>query len=94
MAGTRKALAKMQAAYGYWRPLLSCSSLPTGQTAHGSDLHLFRGHVWRGSVGHDEGGQRQDVSGRKALRSISGNIPDCSSDVLCRTLGYFHRCTH
>jgi hypothetical protein len=30
MAGTRaKALAKMQAAYGYWRPLLSCSSLPT-----------------------------------------------------------------
>jgi hypothetical protein len=24
-----KALAKMQAAYGYWRPLLSCSSLPT-----------------------------------------------------------------
>jgi hypothetical protein len=30
MAGTRaKALAKMQAAHGYWRPLLSCSSLPT-----------------------------------------------------------------
>jgi hypothetical protein len=29
MAGTRaKALAKMQAD-GYWRPLLSCSSLPT-----------------------------------------------------------------
>jgi hypothetical protein len=24
-----QALAKMQAAYGYWRPLLSCSSLPT-----------------------------------------------------------------
>jgi hypothetical protein len=40
----------MQAAYGYWRPLLSCSSLPTKVSAHGSDLHLFRGHVWRGSV--------------------------------------------
>jgi hypothetical protein len=39
-------------------------SADKGQTAHGSDLHLFRGHVWRGS-GDDEGGQRQDVSGRK-----------------------------
>jgi hypothetical protein len=29
MAGTRKGAPKMQAAYGYWRPLLSCSSLPT-----------------------------------------------------------------
>jgi hypothetical protein len=25
-------------------------SADKGQTAHGSDLHLFRGHVWRGSV--------------------------------------------
>jgi hypothetical protein len=34
-------------------------------------------------VGHDEGGQRQDVSGRKALRSILALHPrDCSSDVL------------
>jgi hypothetical protein len=23
-------------------------SADKGQTAHGSDLHLFRGHVWRG----------------------------------------------
>jgi hypothetical protein len=81
-AHAQKALAKMQAAYGYWRPLLSCSSLPT------SDCSWFRpsstrGHVWRGSVGH-EGGQRQDVSGRKkALRSILALHPrDCSSDVL------------
>jgi hypothetical protein len=66
MAGTRaKALAKMQAAYGYWRPLLSCSSLPTKVRLLMVQIHLFRGHVWRGSVGHDEGGQRQDVSGRK-----------------------------
>jgi hypothetical protein len=35
-------------------------------------------------VGHDEGGQRQDVSGpKKALRSILALHPrDCSSDVL------------
>jgi hypothetical protein len=33
--------------------------------------------------GHDEGGQRQDVSGRKDLRSILALHPrDCSSDVL------------
>jgi hypothetical protein len=34
----------------------------------------------------DEGGQRQDVSGRKALRSILALHPrDCSSDVLYGT---------
>jgi hypothetical protein len=84
MAGTRaKALAKMQAAYGYWRPLLSCSSLPTR-----SDCSWFRPssipRSCMASVGHDEGGQRQDVSGRKkALRSILALHPrDCSSDVL------------
>jgi hypothetical protein len=30
---------------------------------------IYSAVVWRGSVRHDEGGQRQDVSGRKALRS-------------------------
>jgi hypothetical protein len=80
----------MQAAHGYWRPLLSCST-DKGQTAHGSDLHLFRGHVWRGSVGHDEGGQRQDVSVKKALRSILALHPrDCSSDVLYGDTGLLH----
>jgi hypothetical protein len=64
MAGTRaKALAKMQAAYGYWRP--ACSSLPTKVRLLMVQTFIYRGHVWRGSVGHDEGGQRQDVSGRK-----------------------------
>jgi hypothetical protein len=39
----------------------------------------------------NEGGQRQDVSGRKALRNILAHIPRrCSSDVLYGTLGYFH----
>jgi hypothetical protein len=49
MAGTRaKALAKMQAAYGYWRPLLSCS-LPTKVRLWFRPSSI-RGHVWRGSV--------------------------------------------
>jgi hypothetical protein len=91
MAGTRaKALAKMQAAYGYWRPLLSCSSLPT-------DCSWFRpSSIPRSCMarkcGHDEGGQRQDVSGRKesSPQHSSPASRDCSSDVLYGTLGYFH----
>jgi hypothetical protein len=39
-------------------------SADKGQTAHGSDLHLFA-VMYGEEVGHDEGGQRQDVSGRK-----------------------------
>jgi hypothetical protein len=64
MAGTRaKALAKMQAAH--WRPLLSCSS-----RRQRSDCSWFRpSSIPRSCMarkcGHDEGGQRQDVSGRK-----------------------------
>jgi hypothetical protein len=63
--------------------MLSCSSLPTKVRLLMVQTFILRGHVWRGSVGHDEGGQRQDVSGRKALRSILALHPrDCSSDVL------------
>jgi hypothetical protein len=56
-------------------------SADKGQTAHGSDLHLFRGHVWRGSVG------RQAVKDKmsavvKALQHSSPASRDCSSDVL------------
>jgi hypothetical protein len=50
--GTRaKALAKMQAAFGYWRPLLSCSSLPTKvRLLMVQILHLLRSCMAR-SVG-------------------------------------------
>jgi hypothetical protein len=42
-------------------------------------------------VGHDEGGQRQDVSGRKALRSILALHPETALLTFCTgTLGYFH----
>jgi hypothetical protein len=54
-----------------------------GQTAHGSDLHLFRGHVWRGSVEHDEAVKdKMSAVVKKALRSILAPSQDCSSDVL------------
>jgi hypothetical protein len=71
MAGTRaKALAKMQAAYGYWRPLLSCSSLPTKVRLLMVQTFIYSAVMYGAEVGHDEGGQRQDVSGRKEALSI------------------------
>jgi hypothetical protein len=52
-----------------------------GQTAHGSDLHLFRGHVWRGR--HEAVKDKMSAVVKKALRSILALHPrDCSSDVL------------
>jgi hypothetical protein len=59
-------------------------SADKGQTAHGSDLHLFRGHVWRGSVGHTtKVKDKMSAVVKKALRSILALHPrDCSSDVL------------
>jgi hypothetical protein len=71
MAGTRaKALAKMQAAYGYWRPLLSCSSLPTKVRLLMVQTFIYPRSCMARKCG-DEGGQRQDVSGRKALQHSS-----------------------
>jgi hypothetical protein len=65
-----------------WRPLLSCSSLPTKVR-----LLMVQTFIYPRSCmarcGTRRGGQRQDVSGRKALRSILALHPrDCSSDVL------------
>jgi hypothetical protein len=51
MAGTRKGACKD--ASSLWvleATAVMQQSADKGQTAHGSDLHLFRGHVWRGSV--------------------------------------------
>jgi hypothetical protein len=54
-------------------------------------LHLFRGHVWRGSVDTTKAVKdKMSAVVKKALRSILALHPrDCSSDVL-GTLGYFH----
>jgi hypothetical protein len=66
-------------------------SADKGQTAHGSDLHLFRGHVWRGSGTTKAVKDKMSAVVKKALRSILALHPrDCSSDVLYGTLGYFH----
>jgi hypothetical protein len=75
MAGTRaKALARCKQPMGTGGHCCQQQSADKGQT--GSDLHLFRGHVWRGSVGHDEGGQRDKMSAVvKLSRSILACIP-------------------
>jgi hypothetical protein len=49
-------------------------SADKGQTPMVQTLHL-RGHVWRGSVGHDEGGQRQDVSKESSAASPASPRP-------------------
>jgi hypothetical protein len=77
MAGTRKGACKMQAAYGALEATAVMQQSDKGQTAHGSDLHLFRGHVWR--VGQD----KADDSGWAGLSQHSSPASrDCSSDVL------------
>jgi hypothetical protein len=50
---------------------------------------IYSAVMYGAEVWNDEGGQRQDVSGRKAL-PILAHPRDCSSDVLYGTLGYFH----
>jgi hypothetical protein len=57
-------------------------SADKGQTAHGSDLHLFRGH---GAEVDTTKAVKDKMSAvvKKALRSILALHPrDCSSDVL------------
>jgi hypothetical protein len=82
MAGTRARRYKMQPIYGYWRPLLSCSSLPTKVRLLMVQTFIYSAVMWRGSVDTTKA-VKQDVSGRKALRSILALHPrDCSSDVL------------
>jgi hypothetical protein len=66
-------------------------SADKGQTAHGSDP-IPRSCMAR-KCGHDEGGQRQDVSGRKALQHSSPASQTALLTFCTGTLGYF-RCTH
>jgi hypothetical protein len=85
MAGTRaKALAKMQAAYGYWRPL-SCSSLPTKVRLLMVQTFIYSAVMYGAEVWDTTKAVKDKMSAvvKKALRSILALHPrDCSSDVL------------
>jgi hypothetical protein len=65
MAASGKGACKDASSLWVLRPLLSCSSLPTKVRLLMVQTFIYSAVIWRGSVGHDEGGQRQDVSGRK-----------------------------
>jgi hypothetical protein len=85
MAGTRaKALAKMQAAYGYWRPLLSCSSLPTKVRLLMVQTFIYSAVMYGAEVWDTTKAVKDKMSAvvKKALRSILAASRDCSSDVL------------
>jgi hypothetical protein len=87
MAGTRaKALAKTSSLW-VLEATLSCSSVCQSDCSWFRPSS-FRGHVWREVWGHDEGGQRQDVSGRKeSLRSILTCIPETALLTFCTGTG-------
>jgi hypothetical protein len=110
MAGTRaKALAKMQAALWVLEATaVMQQSADKGQTAHGSDLHLFRGHVAR-KCGDEAVKDKMSAVVKKALRSILACIPEtalltfCTGDtgllppgvlIDAAKLCWQHRCKH
>jgi hypothetical protein len=81
--------AKMQAAWVLEATAVMQQSADKGQTAHGSDLHLFRGHVWRGSDTTKAVKDKMSAVVKLSQHSSPASR-DCSSDVLYGTLGYFH----
>jgi exonuclease III len=84
-AHAQKALAKMQAAYGYWRPLLSCSSLPTKVRLLMVQTFIYSAVMYGAEVWDTTKAVKDKMSAvvKKAFRSILALHPrDCSSDVL------------
>jgi hypothetical protein len=85
MAGTRaKALAKMQAAYGYWRPLLSCSSLPTKVRLLMVQTFIYSAVMYGAEVWDDEAVKDKMSAVVKALRSILALHPETALLTFCR----------
>jgi exonuclease III len=85
VAHAQKALAKMQAAYGYWRPLLACSSLPTKVRLLMVQTFIYSAVMYGAEVWDTTKAVKDKMSAvvKKALRSILALHPrDCSSDVL------------
>jgi hypothetical protein len=93
MAGTRaKALAKMQAAYGYWRPLLSCSSLPTKVRLLMVQTFIYSAVMYGAEVWDTTKAVKDKMSAVvKKLCSILALHPETALLTFCTgTLGYFH----
>jgi hypothetical protein len=96
MAGTRaKALAKMQAAYGYWRPLLSCSSLPTKVRLLMVQTFIYSAVMYGAEVWDTTKAVKDKMSVVESSPQHSSPASrDCSSDVLYGDTGLLPRCTH
>jgi hypothetical protein len=87
-----KALAKMQAAYGYWRPLL-CSSLPTKVRLLMVQTFIYSAVMYGAEVWDTTKAVKDKMSAvvKKALRSILALHPETALLTFCTgTLGYFH----
>jgi hypothetical protein len=54
---------------------------------------IYSAVMYGAEVWDDEGGQRQDVSGRESSPQHSSLHPETALLTFC-ALGYFHRCTH
>jgi hypothetical protein len=81
---TRKGACKDASSLWVLEATAACSSLPTKVRLLMVQTFIYSAVMYGGSVGHDEGGQRQDVSGRKesSPQHSSPASRDCSSDVL------------
>jgi hypothetical protein len=65
-------------------------SADKGQTAHGSDLHLFRGHMARKWDTTKAVKDKMSAVVKKARSILALHPRDCSSDVLYGDTGLLH----
>jgi hypothetical protein len=89
-AGTRAKALAMQAAYGYWRPLLSCSSLPTKVRLLMVQTFIYSAVMYGAEVWDTTKAVKDKMS---AVVKLSAAFWPASPRLLFRcsgTLGYFH----
>jgi hypothetical protein len=90
-AHAQKALAKMQAAHGYWRPLLSCSSLPTKVRLLMVQTFIYSAVMYGAEVWDTTKAVKDKMSA--VVKKAPQHSPSPASPTLtfCTgTLGYFH----
>jgi hypothetical protein len=85
----------MQAAYGYWRPLLSCSSLPTKVRLLMVQTFIYSAVMYGAEVWDTTKAVKDKMSAvvKKALSILALHPRDCSLTFCTGTLGST-RCTH